>query len=686
MRYLQVSKFSFILNRIFGVERSELLTNENTYDRFLRATLIESLLSLVFLIVSLVFMLSILDFIESQNKLIYDFKDDATFNYIFNLADRSRSEFDSKCLFSHSKFGSVLTLQEFYMQAVSNANKENSSNYLILYRDELSKNDSKIRFEDLIETINKNNKTKKIIIKIFHLSLNSNFTSRLEFSHQFGPNRNVFTSVSLMTLKTPNKFDLVSFSLLGCFSLYFLIEEIAKIAAYKLDYFRLVLNLIDLIILILLMTLIGIQFKLINSFELLFKDRTIQMIANKLISVLDLQTNQFNLAIVVVCLAWIKQTKYLNFTVGITQMNATLSVAFADLCSYLLAFLMIFSCFAVLLNRLFGSISKDLNSFFSSQFTLLKFLLGVVDFKTLFEYNSKTSRLIFFSYFLLVFIIFLNIFLAIINSSYSYVLKTYEPKSELDYYEFFKKRFISIRSYRFKNKSKITIMEVKDRRDELEKLPPHISLIYSNEIREPIYASKFRNYLMKNIKNIEETDVDVVFRMNNIREIGKQTFSSALEQIYGDLNDELDNESLETMIMPEQCRDIINKLKLAKRRISFFEKSQSLRKKSFFKPVFYQNNNETEADVTPSCNDSLFSSINSKTSLSVSRKSSRDKNEGVQPKYSEQNVNHEISFKEFDNQHTELVTWKEFMMLRKNLKHLKNETYIISNNFLNEIK
>jgi len=229
-------------------------------------------------------------------------------------------------------------------------------------------------------------------------------------------------------------------------------------------------------------------------------------------------------------------------------------------------------------------------------------------------------------------------------------------------------------------------MEVKDRRDELEKLPPHISLIYSNEIREPIYASKFRNYLMKNIKNIEETDVDVVFRMNNIREIGKQTFSSALEQIYGDLNDELDNESLETLIMPEQCRDIINKLKLAKRRISFFEKSQSLRKKSFFKPVFYQNNNETEADVTPSCNDSLFSSINSKTSLSVSRKSSRDKNEGVQPKYSEQNVNHEISFKEFDNQHTELVTWKEFMMLRKNLKHLKNETYIISNNFLNEIK
>ncbi len=182
MRYLQVSKFSFILNRIFGVERSELLTNENTYDRFLRATLIESLLSLVFLIVSLVFMLSILDFIESQNKLIYDFKDDATFNYIFNLADRSRSEFDSKCLFSHSKFGSVLTLQEFYMQAVSNANKENSSNYLILYRDELSKNDSKIRFEDLIETINKNNKTKKIIIKIFHLKFYQKGIGRLKIN------------------------------------------------------------------------------------------------------------------------------------------------------------------------------------------------------------------------------------------------------------------------------------------------------------------------------------------------------------------------------------------------------------------------------------------------------------------------------------------------------------------------
>ena len=101
------------------------------------------------------------------------------------------------------------------------------------------------------------------------------------------------------------------------------------------------------------------------------------------------------------------------------------------------AFFILFTGFAVLLNRLFGAISADLNSIFKAQFSLIKFLIGVADFKILFEYDIDTSRFIFFSYFFLVFIIFLNIFLAIINCSYSYVLNTYENQPELDYYDFF---------------------------------------------------------------------------------------------------------------------------------------------------------------------------------------------------------------------------------------------------------
>ena len=246
-------------------------------------------------------------------------------------------------------------------------------------------------------------------------------------------------------------------------------------------------------------------------------------------------------------------------------------------------------------------------------------------------------------------------------------------KSELDYYEFFRKRFNDLRN--LNNNVKIEPLELIE--------TSQLSLIDSNEIREPISAGKFRLYLLKTVQRIENADIDCVYRMMNIRELGQQRFSNAFEQIYGDLN-ELDEVEQETELQPEQCREIITKLNLAKKRISFLKKSQFLRKKSFFKPVFYHDENAVANDNNlKSCNNSIFSSINSKKG-SVSQHSSNC--DVKSNELSNSNINHELSSKEFDNQHTELISWKEFTNLKKNLNHLQNEITIISTNFLNELK
>ena len=103
-----------------------------------------------------------------------------------------------------------------------------------------------------------------------------------------------------------------------------------------------------------------------------------------------------------------------------------------------------------------------------------------------------------------------------------------------------------------------------------------------------------------------------------------------------------------------------------------------------FIPVFYHDENAVANDNNlKSCNNSIFSSINSKKG-SVSQHSSNC--DVKSNELSNSNINHELSSKEFDNQHTELISWKEFTNLKKNLNHLQNEITIISTNFLNELK
>ena len=642
MRFIQVNKFSFILNKLFKINKNDLISNESMYDRFLEARLLENIFNICFLISSIYFMYSILDNNNNNNEII------------MNYSQYSQSF--PNCLQSES----------------------NCQNLTCCY-------------------MIKNKTTTTTLIQIYYLDNLNNSISRLELDLE--TENKILSSNGLIIrpiLGTKSILLMISFSL---FSLIYLVDELFKIIGYKLDYFCLFLNLIDLLFVILLISLLITHLIFIYTYnKYLYKERNMF----KLEEVFSIQKKQSNLVILVVFIAWLRQSKYLNFTIGITQMNATLSVAFNDLSSYMFAFFILFTGFAVLLNRLFGAISADLNSIFKAQFSLIKFLIGVADFKILFEYDIDTSRFIFFSYFFLVFIIFLNIFLAIINCSYSYVLNTYENQPELDYYDFFKRKInLLINCFKAKNNSNnnndddgSNISTHDDAADECtdENIPT--SLI---EILNGISASKFRQYLLKNIQRIESSDIDAVYCLNNIREYAKPEFPEAFMEIFGDLTKDLDLS--ETILTAQQCKDIITKLNLAKKRISFLKNSLDLRKKSFFKPVFYQKDETIDENIiNEDDKNSILSSINSKSDSNLSSNDLKDENEtkieekenSKEDKINENNneldVNHELQSKvDFDNNHTDLISWKEFNNLKKNLEFLQNEITIVSGHFLNEI-
>lgn len=129
--------------------------------------------------------------------------------------------------------------------------------------------------------------------------------------------------------------------------------------------------------------------------------------------------------------------KYLNFTRGPTLMSATLSHSMSYTASYFLIFAGVYTAHSELLRRLFGQNEREYSSFALAQFSLFKLLLASANFDFDSMSNKRAHQLIFYSFYVLVYIVFSGVFLAIISDAYSYVIASYEKRPELDYFEVF---------------------------------------------------------------------------------------------------------------------------------------------------------------------------------------------------------------------------------------------------------
>ncbi|CAF1030105.1 unnamed protein product, partial [Adineta ricciae] len=152
---------------------------------------------------------------------------------------------------------------------------------------------------------------------------------------------------------------------------------------------------------------------------------------------------QFNNVVAfAVFLAWIKIFKYVSFNKTMTQLSTTLSRCAKDVLGFSVMFMIVFLAYAQLGYLLFGTMVDDYKTFAISIFTLFRIILGDFDFNAILDAHRILGPIFFLTYVFFVFFVLLNMFLAIINDTYSEVKNDMTTqKSEFELGEYFKKSY-----------------------------------------------------------------------------------------------------------------------------------------------------------------------------------------------------------------------------------------------------
>ncbi|KNC48686.1 polycystin 2 [Thecamonas trahens ATCC 50062] len=132
-------------------------------------------------------------------------------------------------------------------------------------------------------------------------------------------------------------------------------------------------------------------------------------------------TQEININAINMLLCWIKTLKYLNHFDRIHQLSETLVRAAADTVLFMIMFLIIFFGYAQAGYMMFSADVEGFRTIFRSMESLVLSILGEFDYSQIERSNRYLAPLFFFSYMLLVFFVLLNVFIAIISSSFDSV-------------------------------------------------------------------------------------------------------------------------------------------------------------------------------------------------------------------------------------------------------------------------
>ncbi|KAK1345749.1 hypothetical protein QTO34_008213 [Cnephaeus nilssonii] len=235
-----------------------------------------------------------------------------------------------------------------------------------------------------------------------------------------------FQPVKLIRYVTTFDFFLAACEIIFCFFiLYYVVEEILEIRIHKLHYFRSFWNCLDVVIIVLSVMAIGINIHRTSSVEVLLQFLEDQNTFPNFEHLAYWQIQFNNIAAVIVFFVWIKLFKFINFNRTMSQLSTTMSRCAKDLFGFAIMFFIIFLAYAQLAYLVFGTQVDDFSTFQECIFTQFRIILGDINFAEIEEANRILGPLYFTTFVFFMFFILLNMFLAIINDTYS------EVKSDL---------------------------------------------------------------------------------------------------------------------------------------------------------------------------------------------------------------------------------------------------------------
>ncbi|CAJ1052439.1 polycystin-2 isoform X1 [Xyrichtys novacula] len=225
------------------------------------------------------------------------------------------------------------------------------------------------------------------------------------------------------------------------FILYYVVEEVLEINIHRLHYFKSLWNCLD--VLIVLMSVVAIIMSITrtamvgNLLKGLLENHTAHPIFEPL-ATLQIQFN--NLAAVIVFFSWVKLFKFINFSKTMSQLSSTMSRCAKDLVGFAIMFFIIFLAYAQLAYLVFGTQVDDFSTFQASIFTQFRIILGDFEFSKIEEANPVLGPIYFTTFVFFIFFILMNMFLAIINDTYSEVKADMsQQRSEMEMTDLIKK-------------------------------------------------------------------------------------------------------------------------------------------------------------------------------------------------------------------------------------------------------
>lgn len=225
------------------------------------------------------------------------------------------------------------------------------------------------------------------------------------------------------------------------FILYYVVEEVLEIRIHRLHYFKSLWNCHD--VLIVVMSVVAIIMNITRTAMVgsllkgLLESHTSHACFEPLA---NLQVQFNNVAAVIVFFSWVKLFKFINFNKTMSQLSGTMSRCAKDLVGFAIMFFIIFLAYAQLAYLVFGTQVNDFSTFQASIFTQFRIILGDFEFSEIENANPLLGPIYFTTFVFFIFFILMNMFLAIINDTYSEVKADMsQQRSELEMTDLIKK-------------------------------------------------------------------------------------------------------------------------------------------------------------------------------------------------------------------------------------------------------
>eukprot|EP01112_Ceratiomyxa_fruticulosa_P020802 TRINITY_DN718_c0_g1_i4.p1 TRINITY_DN718_c0_g1~~TRINITY_DN718_c0_g1_i4.p1 ORF type:complete len:821 (-),score=167.58 TRINITY_DN718_c0_g1_i4:307-2769(-) len=229
---------------------------------------------------------------------------------------------------------------------------------------------------------------------------------------------------------TPSDFGRLVFEIvIVCFVIFYAYQEITEMRAQRTDYLKDPWNFVDCLnilvfIVVIIIRIFTVSYLSYGKFSV--NDNSF----GSIFPLVELQEIERNISATNAFICWFRLFKYVRINKRLSQLTDTLSNAAADIVIFMCIFFIVFFGYAQAGWMLFSVDIDNFRTLVRSMYTLLRQILGDFDFDSMEQSSIVLGPLFFFSFSILVLFILMNMFLAIINDTYSEVKMN--SKSEKD--------------------------------------------------------------------------------------------------------------------------------------------------------------------------------------------------------------------------------------------------------------